>query len=77
METSDYIQNIINTLLSNHYEELSKKYHRCPCCIYDCCVSCLIGVVILSVIYLIVPVVWLILSSCIGISRSILIILMY
>ena len=64
METSDYIQNRINTNI-RHYEELSKKYHRCHIGIMIGCFSCLIGVVILDVIYLILPVIWLILSACV------------
>lgn len=64
METQDYIQNRINTNI-RHYEELSKKYHRCHIGIIIACFSCLIGVVLLSVIYLIIPVIWFILSSCV------------
>ena len=64
METQDYIQNRINTNI-RHYEELSKKYHRCHIGIMIGCFSCLISVVILDVIYLILPVIWLILSACV------------
>ena len=64
METQDYIQNRINTNI-RHYEELSKKYHRCHVGFMIAVFSSLIGVAILSVIYLIVPVVWLILSACV------------
>lgn len=64
METSDYIQNRVNTNI-RHFEELSKKYHRCHAAFMIAVFSCLIGVVILSVIYLIIPVIWFILSSCV------------
>ena len=64
METSDYIQNRINTNI-RHYEELSKKYHRCHIGLLISVISCLICVIVLNVIYLIVPVIWLILSACI------------
>ena len=62
METQDYIQNRINTNI-RHYEELSKKYHKCHIGFMIACFSCFIGVVILDIVYLIVPVVWLILAS--------------
>ena len=62
METQDYIQNRINTNI-RHYEELSKKYHKCHVGFMIACFSCFIGVVILDIVYLIVPVVWLILAS--------------
>ena len=62
METADYIQNRINTNIC-HYEELSKKYHRCHIGFMIACFSCFISVVILDVVYLIVPVIWLILAS--------------
>lgn len=64
METQDYIQNRINTNI-RHYEELSKKYHRCHIGLMIAVFCCFIGVVILDVIYLILPVVWLILSACV------------
>ena len=64
METADYIQNRINTNI-RHYEELSKKYHRCHIGFMIACFSCFISVVILDVVYLIVPVIWLILASCV------------
>lgn len=64
METQDYIQNRINTNI-RHYEELSKKYHRCHVGFMIAVFSCFIGVVILDVIYLILPVIWLILSACV------------
>lgn len=62
MGTQDYIQNRINTNI-RHYEELSMKYHRCHIGIMIACFSCFISVVILNVVYLIIPVIWLILSS--------------
>lgn len=62
METADYIQYRINTNI-RHYEELSKKYHRGHVGFLIACFSCFISVVILDVVYLIVPVIWLILSS--------------
>lgn len=64
METSDYIQNRINTNI-RHFEELSKKYHRCHVGFMIAVFSCLFGVVILNVVYLIIPVIWLILASCV------------
>lgn len=64
METSDYIQNRINTNI-RHCEELSKKYHRCYIGFMIACFSCFIGVVILDIVYLIIPVIWFILSSCV------------
>ena len=64
METTDYIQNRINTNIRK-FEELSKKYHRCHIGLLISVFSCFIGVLILNVIYLIVPVVWLILSACV------------
>ena len=64
METSDYIQNRVNTNI-RHYEELSQKYHRCHIGFMIACFSCFIGVVMLDIVYLIVPVVWLILASCV------------
>lgn len=64
METTDYIQNRINTNI-RHYEELSKKYHRCHIGLLIACFSCFTGVLILNVIYLIIPVIWLILSACV------------
>lgn len=44
METQDYIQNRINTNI-RHYEELSKKYHKCHIGFMIACFSCFIGVV--------------------------------
>lgn len=64
METTDYIQNRINTNVRK-FEGLSKKYHRCHVGLLISAFSCFIGVLILNVIYLIVPVVWLILSACV------------
>lgn len=64
METSDYIQNRINTNI-RRFEELSKKYHRCHIGLIVSTFSCFTSVLILNVIYLIVPVVWLILSACV------------
>ena len=64
METSDYIQNRINTNI-RHFEELSKKYHRCHVGFMIAVFSCLFGVVIFNVVYLIIPVIWLILASCV------------
>ena len=64
METTDYIQNRIHTNVRK-FEELSKKYHRCHIGLMIACISCFIGVLILNVIYLIVPLVWLILASCV------------
>lgn len=64
METTDYIQNRINTNVRK-FEELSKKYHRCHVGLLIAVFGCFTGVLILSVIYLIVPVVWLILASCV------------
>lgn len=64
METTDYIQNRINTNVRK-FEELSKKYHRCHIGLMVACFSCFTGVLILNVIYLIVPVVWLIFASCV------------
>lgn len=64
METTDYIQNRINTNIRK-FEELSKKYHRCHIGLLVSTFSCFTCVLILNVIYLIVPVVWLILASCV------------
>ena len=64
METQDYIQNRINTNI-RHYEELSKKYHRCHIGLLVSTFSCFTVVLILNVIYLIISVVWLILASCV------------
>lgn len=64
METTDYIQNRINTNIRK-FEELSKKYHRCHVGLLIAVFGCFTGVLILNVIYLIVPVVWLILSACV------------
>lgn len=64
METADYIQNRINTNV-RRFEELSKMYHRCHIGLIISTFSCFIGVLILNVIYLIVPVVWLIFASCV------------
>ena len=64
METTDYIQNRINTNVRK-FEELSKKYHRCHIGLMVACFSCFTGVLILNVIYLIVQVVWLIFASCV------------
>ena len=64
METADYIQNRIHTNV-RRFEELSKKYHRCHIGLMIACISCFTGVLILNVIYLIVPLVWLILASCV------------
>ena len=64
METADYIQNRIHTNVRK-FEELSKKYHRCHIGLMLACFSCFTGVLILNVIYLIVPVIWLIFSACV------------
>lgn len=64
METTDYIQNRVNTNIRK-FEELSKKYHRCHIGLLVSTFSCFTCVLILSVIYLIVPLVWLILASCV------------
>ena len=64
METTDYIQNRINTNV-RRFEGLSKKYHRCHIGLLVSAFSCFTGVLILNVIYLIVPVIWLILSACV------------
>lgn len=64
METTDYIQNRIRTNV-RRFEELSKKYHRCHIGLMIACFSCFTGVLILNVIYLIVPVIWLIFSVCV------------
>lgn len=64
METTDYIQNRINTNIRK-FEELSKKYHRCHIGLLVSSFSCFTGVLILNVIYLIVPVIWLIFSACV------------
>lgn len=64
METTDYIQNRIHTNIRK-FEELSKKYHRCHIGLLVSTFSCFTGVLILNVIYLLVPVVWLILASCV------------
>ena len=64
METTDYIQNRINTNIRK-FEALSKKYHRCHIGLLVSTFSCFTGVLILNVIYLIVPLVWLILASCV------------
>lgn len=64
METTDYIQNRVNTNIRK-FEELSKKYHRCHIGLLVSTFSCFTGVLILNVIYLIVPVIWLILSACV------------
>lgn len=64
METTDYIQNRINTNVRKS-EELSKKYHGCHIGLLVSSFSCFTSVLILNVIYLIVPVVWLILASCV------------
>lgn len=62
METTEYIQNRINTNIRK-FEKLSKKYHRCHIGLMIAAFSCFTGILILNVIYLIVPVVWLILAS--------------
>lgn len=64
METTDYIQNRIDTNVRK-FEELSKKYHRCHIGLLISTFSCFICVLILNIIYLIIPVVWLILSACV------------
>lgn len=64
METTDYIQNRVNTNIRK-FEELSKKYHRCHIGLLVSSFSCFTCVLILNVIYLIVPLVWLILVSCV------------
>ena len=64
METTDYIQNRVNTNIRK-FEEISKKYHRCHIGLLVSSFSCFTGVLILNVIYLIIPVVWLILASCV------------
>lgn len=64
METTDYIQNRINTNVRK-FEGLSMKYHRCHIGLLVSSFSCFTCVLILNVIYLIVPVVWLILASCV------------
>lgn len=64
METTDYIQNRVNTNIRK-FEEISKKYHRCHIGLLVSSFSCFTGVLILNVIYLIVPVIWLILSGCV------------
>lgn len=64
METADYIQNRIHTNIRK-FKELSKKYHRCHIGLLVSTFSCFTGVLILNVIYLLVPVVWLILASCV------------
>lgn len=64
METTDYIQNRIYTNVRK-FEELSKKYHRCHIGLLVSAFSCFTAVLILNVIYLIVPVVWLIFASCV------------
>ena len=64
METTDYIQNRIHTNVRK-FEELSKKYHRCHIGLLISTFSCFTCVLILNVIYLIVPVIWLILSACV------------
>lgn len=64
METTDYIQNRVNTNIRK-FEELSKKYHRCHIGLLIAAFSCFTGVLILNVIYLIVPVIWLIFSGCV------------
>ena len=69
METQEYIQNRINTNI-HHYEELSKKYHRCHIGLLISVICCLVCVIVLNVIYLIVPVVWLILASCVLVLAS-------
>ena len=64
METTDYIQNRVNTNIRK-FEELSKKYHICHIGLLVSSFSCFTGVLILNVIYLIVPVIWLIFSGCV------------
>lgn len=64
METTDYIQNRVNMNIRK-FEELSKKYHRCHIGLLVSTFSCFTGVLILNVIYLIVPVIWLIFSACV------------
>lgn len=64
METTDYTQNRVNTNIRK-FEELSKKYHRCHIGLLVSSFSCFTCVLILNVIYLIFPLVWLILVSCV------------
>ena len=59
METTDYIQNRVNTNIRK-FEELSKKYHRCHIGLLISTFSFFTGVLILNV-----PVIWLIFSGCV------------
>ena len=62
MSADDYITSQVDPCIRK-YEDLSHKYHKIHMGLMIACFSCFIGVIILNVIYIIVPVIWLVLAS--------------
>jgi VIT1/CCC1 family predicted Fe2+/Mn2+ transporter len=62
MSADDYINSQVDPCIRK-YEDLSHKYHKIHMGLMIACFSCFIGVIILNVVYIIVPVIWLVLAS--------------
>ena len=62
MTANDYITSQVD-LCIRKYEDLFRKYHKIHMCLMIACFSCFMSVIVLNVVYIIVPVIWLILAS--------------
>lgn len=62
MKAEEYINQHVDPCIRK-YEELSNKYYKIHMGLMIACFSCFMAVIILNVVYIIVPVIWLILAS--------------
>lgn len=62
MTANDYITSQVDSCIRK-YEDLFRKYHKIHMGLMIACFSCFMSVIVLSVVYIIVPVIWLILAS--------------
>mgnify|MGYP004484178689 CR=1 FL=1 len=62
MTANDYINSQVDPCIRK-YEDLSNKYHKIHMGLMIACFCSFMAVIILNVVYIIVPVIWLILAS--------------
>ena len=62
MSADDYINSQVDPCIRK-YEDLFRKYHKIHMGLMIACFSLFMGVIILNVVYIIVPLIWLVLAS--------------
>ena len=62
MSSDDYIASQVDSCI-RRYEGLSDKYHKIHIGLMIACFSSFMAVIVLNVIYIIIPVIWLVLAS--------------